>query len=921
MGKKPFISLSRSMLIYLSVISVVAVLSVGYLWIHFERATFKKDTQQLRQAYIESQKLNIKEEVDRAKAFVDFMKAQTEARLKSSIRGRVYEAHAIAMNLYRLHSSHQARKEIETTIKEALRPIWFNKKRGYYFAFNLEGIEQLFAAKPEMEGKNMLAVKGGRGELVVADMLSIVREHKEGFYQYYWSKPGQEGYFPKIAFVKLIEPLNWVVGTGEYLDDVEKDIQEEVLQWIESITFGKDGYVFAARWDGLSLTGPAKGKNMWTINDANGVKIVQELVAKAKSGGGFVQYLQPRFKGRENSPKLSYAVGVPDWEWYLGAGIYLDEIESVIAEKQASLNERIRRNIRYALSVLVALLLIILIIVKLVANRIHGNFRSFAAFFAGASAHDVKIDSKALHFVEFADLAVAANAMIDKRKAAEDALKESREWLRTILDSIQSGVMVIDVATERIIDVNDAALNLAGTAREQILGRSCREFLCHQEKEDCPVRDFGLEYHQRECFLVRMDGTQIPIFKSCNQLEIGGKTYIIESFLDLSDQKKLEHQLRQAQKIEALGVLAGGVAHDLNNMLSPVIGFAEMLMMTSEADDPERDHLEKILNAGMKARDLVHQLLAFGRKQALEIRSIDVNELIIGLDKLMRRTVPENIHMEFALNPSIPAIKADAGQIEQVIMNLILNASDAMPSGGKLTLKTRMVFLNGEGQQETEYIAPGTYVQLTITDTGSGIDHETRQRIFDPFFTTKKRGRGSGLGLAMVYGIVKQHGGTIGVDSEVGKGSRFVLHLPVAEEDAEKQLTPAAQSVQPRGYETILVVEDDDSVRDLAATVLRNLGYNVLAASGVSQCREVLSSHKGPLHLVLTDVVMPDVNGKELFEQIQSSHAEAKVLFMSGYTDHVIAHHGVLEEGLHFIKKPFTINGLSAKVREVLDAA
>ena len=255
MAKRRPISLSKAFLLYLTIIGIVSVLSVGFLWIYFERAHFRVEARQLRQSYLESQKLNIKREVERAKAFVDYMKSQTEARLKASIRGRVNEAHAIAASLYELNAPRMSREKVETIVKEALRPIWFNKNRGYYFAFDLNGVEQLFAARPDMEGKNMLAEKGGRGEYVVKDMLDLVRRKKEGFYQYTWSKPGKTGYFPKIAFVKLIEPLNWVVGTGEYLDDVEQDIKQEVLSWIGNIAFGKDGYIFAGQWDGVSLSG------------------------------------------------------------------------------------------------------------------------------------------------------------------------------------------------------------------------------------------------------------------------------------------------------------------------------------------------------------------------------------------------------------------------------------------------------------------------------------------------------------------------------------------------------------------------------------------------------------------------------------------------------------------------------------------
>ena len=458
------------------------------------------------------------------------------------------------------------------------------------------------------------------------------------------------------------------------------------------------------------------------------------------------------------------------------------------------------------------------------SDRIHGNFRSFTTFFAGASTDAVTLDSKALHFREFADLAEAANRMIEKRKEAEDALKESRAWLRTILDSILSGVFVIDTQDNRIVDLNDAALTLIGANREEVLGHCCHDFICEAEKDACPILNDDMEVYQEEKRLNRKTGGNLPILKSCSRLRTGGKDYIVASFLNLSEQKRLEAQLRQAHKIEALGLLAGGVAHDLNNMLSPIIGFGEILLSEYTDEDPHRGHVRKMLDAGMKARDLVHQLLAFGRKQALEIKTIDINRLIQGLEKLLRRTIPEDIVMEFLLDPGSPLVKADAGQLEQVIMNLILNARDAMPNGGKLTLDTRRVELEVQNESDPGNLSPGAYVQLIIADTGMGMDADTRGRIFDPFFTTKEKGKGTGLGLAMVYGIIKQHGGSIHVTSEPGKGTRFVIHLPIAEDDAAVAKAPAARAEVTGGNETILVVEDNDIVRDLATTILGSLG-------------------------------------------------------------------------------------------------
>lgn len=290
-------SIHRTMLIYHVLVSLLALVSVGYLWISSERLKFVEEERSLRAAYLEEKKGLLKLEVDQAVGFIRHMQSQTEKRLKENIKNRVYEAHAIAENIYKQHKNSKSTEEIKKIIKDALRPIRFSNNRGYYFAFDMSGIETLFAVKPEMEGKNMLEVRGGNGEAVVADMLSLVKENGESFYTYTWSKPGSEGYFSKIAFVKVFEPIGWVFGTGEYIQDVEEDIQKECITWISSIRFNKDGYVFVGQYDGLSLSGPQAGKNMLHVKDVNGVKIVQQLIKSARSRGALYIMFYQNLKG------------------------------------------------------------------------------------------------------------------------------------------------------------------------------------------------------------------------------------------------------------------------------------------------------------------------------------------------------------------------------------------------------------------------------------------------------------------------------------------------------------------------------------------------------------------------------------------------------------------------------------------------
>jgi signal transduction histidine kinase len=382
---------------------------------------------------------------------------------------------------------------------------------------------------------------------------------------------------------------------------------------------------------------------------------------------------------------------------------------------------------------------------------------------------------------------------------------------------------------------------------------------------------------------------------------------------------KLEDQFRQAQKMEAIGRLAGGVAHDFNNLLTTILGYCEILLMRKQPE-PDRGNLDEIRMAAERASRLTAQLLAFSRKQVLLPKVLDLNALIDETQKMLGRLIGEDIELEVALHPEVAYIKADPGQVEQVIMNLAINARDAMPGGGKLTIETHNVELDASYAGQHIEARTGPHVMLAVTDTGIGMDRETVAHLFEPFFTTKEQGKGTGLGLSTVYGIVKQSGGSIGVYSEPGKGTSFKVYFPPAGDRPEQR--PAAPQVRnDRGNETILLVEDDDAVRQLSKRILEGNGYTVVEAAHGAEALAVSEKHNGQLHLLVTDLIMPQVGGRELAARISSKRPDLPVLFMSGYTEDAVVHHGVLEKDLAFIQKPFTPATLARRVREILDRA
>ena len=380
-----------------------------------------------------------------------------------------------------------------------------------------------------------------------------------------------------------------------------------------------------------------------------------------------------------------------------------------------------------------------------------------------------------------------------------------------------------------------------------------------------------------------------------------------------------EEQLRQSQKLEAIGRLAGGIAHDFNNLLTVILSYSDMLLHDLPSSDPRHGEITQIQRAGVRAADLTRQLLAFSRQQVLDPSNLDVNEILTSVNSILTRVVGEDVELRMQLGTDLGSVRVDRSQVEQVIMNLVVNARDAMPDGGRISIRTEAVELDEELAGSRLEVSPGPYVMLSVSDTGSGMDKETQARIFEPFFTTKELGKGTGLGLSTAFGIVKQSGGSIWLYSEPGAGTTFKIYLPRV---ADGTKAPSAKAAElPRGDETILLVEDEEQVRVVAASILRRAGYSVLAAASPGEAISIAERAEKPIDLLVTDVIMPKMNGRLLAERLVAGQPGIKVLFMSGYTDDIILHHGVLDGAVAFLQKPLTRDSLTRRVRQVLDGS
>ncbi len=512
-----------------------------------------------------------------------------------------------------------------------------------------------------------------------------------------------------------------------------------------------------------------------------------------------------------------------------------------------------------------------------------------------------------------------------ERKQQQDALRESEARYRSLVQSAVFGMYRSNVE-DRFLDVNPALVSMLGyESPEQVLRLNlARDIFADPADYRKLIRAYAADERVAgvEVAWKRKDGTRFTVRLSGRPLlDSSGEPVGFEMIAeDITERRALELQLQQSQRMEAIGRLAGGVAHDFNNLLTVIKGYSELMLEEFKPNDPMRGEMEEVQRAADRAAALTRQLLAFSRRQVLAPKVLDLNELVRDTEKLLRRLLGEDVELIASLDQQLGSVRADPGQIEQVLMNLAVNARDAMPSGGKLTLETSNVDLDRSYTREHAVIKPGRYVLLAVSDNGSGMDAETASHVFEPFFTTKEQGKGTGLGLSTVYGIVKQSGGYIWVYSEPGMGTTFKIYLPRVDGAAERLPTQQLRPEVYRGTETILLVEDEEGVRSLIRQVLTRHGYTVLESAHGGEALLLCERHPGRIDLLLTDVVLSQMSGRELAERLSPLRSEMRVLYMSGYTDEAIVHHGVLTPGSAFVQKPFTTEALTRKVRQVLDS-
>ncbi len=715
------------------------------------------------------------------------------------------------------------------------------------------------------------------------------------------------------------------IVNGKFSDDLIDQIQHEVLARIETIHFGEDGYIFAGQWDGLSLSGPAKGLNMIDVTDVNGVKIVQELIKTAKSGGGYVSYVMPKFHSHTTFAKLSYTMAIPEWRWYVGAGVNVDKIETVIHQRRAVLQKRVKNHFLKIVSILAAILLFILLAAKFVSNRTRKSFDLFAEFFSKAATESAKIESGKLPFVEFESLARAANRMVQERNKAEAALRESEKNYRELVQSANSIIMRMDTEG-KITFFNTYAQIFFGYREEEIIGKNVIGTIVPERNIAgfdlaVMIKDIGAHperYVSNENENIRRNGERVQVTWMNKAIydKDGNVSEILCVGIDVTEKWQLEKRLAQAQKMESIGTLAGGIAHDFNNILSAVIGYTELSLIDIPKGSALQNNLQQVLKAGGRAKDLVRQILTFSRQRENELVPVKVSLIVNEALKLLRASLPTTIKMRHHIK-SYLAVLTDPTNIHQVLMNLCTNAGFAMQEeGGVLEVSLSDVDLDADFAKQHPDVKPGKFIRLIVSDTGYGMSPEVSERIFDPFFTTKKMGQGTGMGLSVVHGIVKSHGGTIIVESSPGKGSAFSVFLPAIESEVTDQVHQAQLVIT--GNERILFVDDEDFQADIGKRMLERLGYRVTAKTNSVEALDLFRQTPDEFDLVITDMTMPNMTGDVLAQKLISIRPDIPIIVCTGYSARInpdiIKEIGIKEMAM----KPVVMKDIAQMIHRVL---
>ncbi len=920
---------------FLSAMLVMFVLMLGCLLLWEKSQAFNKDSSNIRKEYISSQKRMLENEVGDAVAYIQYMKSQTEKRVRRDVKARTDEAFEIVNHIYQIHRKTKSLDAIKQQVHDALFAASWDDGRGYYFAEDMQGTEVINRNNPELEGTNVLDLQDSKGNFIMQEILRVVKESGEGFTSYYWNKPDEpEGFVPKISYVKYFKPLDWIIGNGKYLDDEEKQVQGEILERLAQIKFGDGNYIFAGTWDGVSLTGPFSGKSMLHLKDSNGVEIVKQLIQAAKSGGDFVDYVMPKHKGVRPVPKISYAEGIADWRWYVGGGVYVDAIENIISQRQIDFHSQIQGYFGRALGILAVFFLVALYIAWWMSSKIKKHLDIFGNFFKDAAEKAVTIDVNRLDYVEFQALAESANEMILLRQKALSELEASEKQF----------VQMVELAPIPIfISNNEGRLEFVNNQFKKTFGYNLKDIpdIENWLKLAYPDESYRDNIRKMLAEAVESVSSQGDVYET-DILQVQAaddrilsvrfyRTMVGDRILTLGydyteivrselEQASLQKQLHQAQKMEAIGMMAGGVAHDLNNILSGVVSYPEILLNQLPEDNQLRKPLESIHKAGMRAAAVVADLLTVARGVASEkiignLNSIVDDYLVSPEFHNLKSQFPKVIFDSYFADPLLNLI-CSVIHVKKALMNLVINATEAVMEDGKVVITTANCTLE-KCLINNQSLAAGDYVLLTVKDDGPGVNSSDLEHIFEPFYSKKILGSsGTGLGLPIVWNTMLDHRGAVNVVSD-SNGTLFELYFPATREFLPADMENEDSHDLEGDGETILVVDDEPQQRDIAVQILGSLNYQVQAVASGEEAIAIIKNHSVDL-LILDMIMRPGISGRETYRQVTTIHPNQKAVIVSGFSEDDDVKNTFQLGATLFLQKPYTSKQLGKMVKNAL---
>lgn len=945
---------------FLSIVTVVVTMAglLGATWAYQTYRRFQQDVARQTQEYVDAQRTAIRAEVEKALETAALLRSESLRRARESLQSRVAEARAVAENLHSRYAGVLDPRALTALIVEALRPVRFHDGRGYYFLLTLDGTVRLNPLSPELEGRSIADLRDADG-VPLWDAIADGAPHADGeFYEYRWLRPGQIGPgSPKVAFVQRFEPLGLLLGTGDYPEDVEAATRAEALARIGAVRFGADGYVFVFDYEGNCLAhvnAEFVGTNLRDYRDPEGRPVIRGLIRTAQGpDGGFLHYVWNKPSVSRQVPKLAYASAFPPWGWVVGAGVYMDDLHQALAGHREALQRELTLQLLSILGLLVLAMPLAFLLAAGVARRLQRELGVFVRFFQSAAARHEEVDPGALSIVELGWLAESANQMVadlcqaddelrrvhdelesrvrerttrlaesnrklvrevTDRRRAEEALRLSEQRLRAVVHNLPEGVVLLDGA-HRVLVANAVARDLLFSLTGASLGATV-EHLAGEPLAQA-LGEMGRTVE------LRPPGSPRRVFEASASpvLDEGGERGLVLVVREVTREREVQDTLRRQERLAAVGQLAAGIAHDFNNLLQSVIMCAEMIQRRHEVSDGVGQRAQAIVDQAQRGAHLIRQILDFSRSSASRREPLALRPFLKEVVDMLRHTIPETVRIRVELPGPVPWVEADPSQLQQLVTNLALNARDAMPEGGDLEVRVGTVQVDPAGDVPVPGMGPGEWVCLEVRDTGAGIAPEIQPHIFEPFFSTKGVGKGTGLGLAQVYGIVAEHGGHIGVASTVGEGSSFRVYLPVPESRRPPKRLPMPSRDRGEGHgETVLLVEDDTQVRAATRQGLEALGYRVLEASTGTEGFEAWCRHRGEVALVLTDLTMPELGGLDLLRRLKAQDPGIKVVVMSGYPLGDDAEALRAEGVAGILAKPFSTGDLAGILEESLAA-